>query len=63
MKIKEFFDTVSGAPKSINLIDCEKHIWIGDYNRAPEEIKDREFKKACIHGLDRSDYPCTVFYL
>ena len=64
MTIKEYFEFVYNSPKRINIINSEdRHIWIGDYDRAPDEIRNLEISKVSLHLGDHSDCPQTVFYI
>ena len=49
MTIKDLYEVVGDLPKQINVINSkEEHIWIGDYGKAPEEIKMLGIKKAFL---------------
>lgn len=52
MLIKELYEKVSGLPTYLNVVDeNDNHIWIGEYDRTPEEIKMRAFEEAIIRPL------------
>ena len=42
MTIKDLYEKMEHLPKLVNVIDHEgKHIFIGEYDRMPEEIRMR----------------------
>ncbi len=62
MLIKDLYEYVEGLPTLINVIDQEdNHIWIGEIDRTPEEIKMRSFSKAYIR--DWGANPQITFYI
>ena len=49
MKIRELYSLIDSLPKIINVItDEDKHLYIGLYEDAPEEIKDLVFKSGAL---------------
>lgn len=60
--IQDIYENVGNLPTVINVITSEgEHIWIGDYDRAPEEIKMLGFEKAIMK--DWTENKQIIFYI
>ena len=62
MVIKDLFESVKGLPDQLNVIDKDgNHLWVGNYQRTPEEIKMLGFKEAYIKNW--GDNHQIIFYI